>query len=103
MRSLPVRLREEALADLEEILTHLVDSGADDAVVDGFVDRIRQKCFSIGHMPEGYPARPDLGSGIRLVPFERSAVIAYRIEEEAVEIVNVFYGGRDYAALLGKS
>ena len=32
-----------------------------------------------------------------MVPFERSAVIVYRVGK-TVEIVNVFYGGRDYEA-----
>jgi toxin ParE1/3/4 len=35
------------------------------------------------------------------VPFEHSAVIAYKVEEGAVRITNVFYGGRDYEALFG--
>jgi toxin ParE1/3/4 len=38
---------------------------------------------------------------LRTVPFERKAVIAYRVTN-AVEITNVFYGGRDYEALYRK-
>ena len=50
---------------------------------------------------EGLWRRPaDLGPGIRIAPFEHSAVVAYRVEDDAVEIVNVFYGGRDYEAAL---
>ena len=33
------------------------------------------------------------------MPFERSAVIVYRVEPDHVLITNVFYGGRDYEAL----
>jgi toxin ParE1/3/4 len=35
------------------------------------------------------------------VPFERVAVIAYRVEPNRVRITNVFYGGRDFEALFG--
>jgi toxin ParE1/3/4 len=35
-----------------------------------------------------------------MVPFEHSTVIIYKVIEDAVEIINVFYGGRDYAALM---
>lgn len=35
-----------------------------------------------------------------MVPFERSAVIAYLIEDDRIRIVNIFYGGRDYESLL---
>ncbi len=33
------------------------------------------------------------------MPFERRAVIAYRVIDDIVEVTNVFYGGRDYEAL----
>lgn len=101
MRSLPVRFREEAIADLEEIAAYLVGQEAHETVVLSYIGRIRKQCEKIGDVPEGYAPRPDLGPGIRLAPFERSAVIAFRIAQDGVEIVNVFYGGRDYAALLG--
>jgi toxin ParE1/3/4 len=39
-----------------------------------------------------------LEPGLRTIPFERRAVIAYRVTN-AVEITNIFYGGRDYEAL----
>ena len=102
MRRLPVRFREEAIADLIEILDYLAAQGASEATAMGFVGRIRRKCETIGGVPQAYPLRADLGSGIRLAPFEHSAVIAYRLEGGAVEIVNVFYGGRDYQALMLK-
>lgn len=100
MRHLPVFMREEAIADLEEVYDFIVSSGGPPEVAFGFVQRIRARCEKIGLVPEGGVARPDLGEGIRLVPFEKSAVLAYRIHDEAIEIVNVFYGGRDYEALM---
>ncbi|MDB5525973.1 MAG: hypothetical protein JWM58_3736 [Rhizobium sp.] len=39
-----------------------------------------------------------------MVPFEHSAVIAYKVEHDRVRITNIFYGGRDYDAFyLGTS
>jgi toxin ParE1/3/4 len=43
--------------------------------------------------------RDDLSPGLRTTPFERSVVIAYVVEGGAVQITNIFYGGRDYEAL----
>lgn len=100
MRPLQVRFREEAIADLEEVIAYLADQGADQTVIRGFIGRIRRQCEKIGDSPNGIPSREDLGPGIRIAPFERSAVIAYRVVESTLEIVNVFYGGRDYAALM---
>ena len=35
-----------------------------------------------------------------MVPFEHHAVILYREAETAIDIVNVFYRGRDYRAIM---
>lgn len=100
MRRLPVLYRQEAGADLDNILIYLVEQGAGGRIARGFVARIKARCQDIGDVPEGFPARSDLGPGIRIAQFERSAVILYRPTEEAVEIVRIFYGGRDYDAIM---
>lgn len=100
MRQLRVFLREEALADLEEVYDFIVGNGGPPEVAIGFVRRMPLRCDKIGYAPEGGIPRPDLGNGIRLVPFENTTVIAYRLLDDAVEVVNVFYGGRDYGALM---
>jgi toxin ParE1/3/4 len=98
MQLLPVLYRQEAGADLDNIFIYLVEQGASSSTARGFVGRIKARCED--NVPEGFPVRPDLGPGIRLAQFERSAVILYRATEEAVEIFRVFYGGRDYETLM---
>lgn len=56
------------------------------------------RCRKIGDAPNGGRPRDDLEPGLRTVPFERTAIVAYRVTDN-VEITNVFYGGRDYEAL----
>jgi toxin ParE1/3/4 len=64
-----------------------------------FIQRIRDRCERIGAAPMGGRPRDDLSPGLRTTPFERSVVIAYVVEGGAVQITNIFYGGRDYEAL----
>jgi plasmid stabilization system protein ParE len=45
-------------------------------------------------------AKDDLRPGLRTVGFRRRAVIAFAVHESAVEIHGVYYGGRDYEALI---
>ncbi|SDN45109.1 toxin ParE1/3/4 [Methylobacterium phyllostachyos] len=71
----------------------------DQNVAEGFIRRIIARCRRIGDAPHGGRPRDDLEPGLRTVPFERSAVIAYRVGAESVTITNVFYGGRDFEAL----
>lgn len=65
----------------------------------GFVQRIKDRCERIGDAPHGGRPRDDLEPGLRTVPFERSAMIVYRVERDRVRITNIFYGGQDFEAL----
>jgi toxin ParE1/3/4 len=64
-----------------------------------YVERIRARGRLIPALLHAGRPRDDLAPGLRTVPFERRAVIVYRIAVEALEITNMFHGGRDYAAL----
>ncbi|EAU43163.1 hypothetical protein FP2506_09976 [Fulvimarina pelagi HTCC2506] len=101
MRTLAVRLSEQAIRDLTEIGRFIADLSGSTDVALGFTDRIKARCMKIGNAPRGGVARSDLGEGIRLVPFERSTVILYRIFDAEIVVVNVFYGGKDYASIMG--
>ena len=100
MQRLPVLYHHEAGADLDNIFIYLVEQGASSSTARSFVGRIKARCEGIGDVARGFPARPDLGPGVRIAPFEHSAVILYRVSDEAVEIFRVFYGGRDYEAIM---
>jgi toxin ParE1/3/4 len=98
MRRLKVHYRPEAIADLDGIFDAILRVSANQITAERFVGRILARCGRIGNAPHGGRPRDDLEPGLRTVPFERSAVIAYRVTD-VVEITNVFYGGRDYEAL----
>ena len=100
MKRLPVIYRPEAVADLEDIFRYILNKSRDHVTARRFTDRIKIRCDKIGNVPHGGVSRPDLGADLQLVPFEKSAVILYRSTAREVEIVNIFYGGRDYEALM---
>ena len=99
MRRLPVVLHEEAISDLEEIYRFVAERSGFPDLAWRFVERIRARCQRIGNAPHGGRLRQDLAPGLRTVPFERSAVITYLIEDDLVRVTNIFYGGRDYETL----
>lgn len=98
MRRAKVVYRPEALGDLRQIYIAIADISQSHVTANRFVKRIMARCRKTGDAPNGGRPRDDLAPGLRTVPFEHSAVIAYHVTE-AVEIVNVFYGGRNYEAL----
>lgn len=99
MKRLPVAYRPAALYDLEEIYRGIARASASHDVATGFVTRILARCLKIGDAPHAGRPRDDLYKGLRTVPFDKVAVIAYLVEPKCVRIVGVYYGGRDYEAL----
>lgn len=99
MQRLPVIYRPEAVDDLEEVFLYVLEASRDFRTAQDYTERIRARCESIGNAPRGGRPRDDLFPGLRTVPFESSAVIVYVVRVDAVEIVNVYHGGRDYEAL----
>ena len=94
-----LRYRPAAVADLEDIFRAVLRVSTSPVVARRYVERIRDRCRRIAVLPQGGRLRDDLAPGLRSVPFERRAVIVYRVLGQTVEITNVFHGGRDYAAL----
>ncbi len=99
MERLKVRFRPEARRDLLSIFSYVLELSRSPATSRGFVQRIRDRCERIGNVPLGGRPRDDLEPSLRTVPFEKSAVIAYKVEGDCVRITNIFYGGRNYEAL----
>jgi len=103
MKSFPVKLLNSAIDDIEQIALFVADRSQSLKTALDFTDRIELQCQKIGDAPYGGVRKESLGKGLRMVPFEKSAVIFYKIEDETVWIINVFYGGRDYDALMQDS
>lgn len=99
MRRLKVEYLPEAKNDLATIYEMILWASRNPATAYNFLQRIRARCRKIGDVPRGGRRRDDLAAGLRTVPFEHSAIIAYNIGPNRVNIVNVFYGGRDFEAL----
>lgn len=65
-----------------------------------FTDAIVARCEALDQFPERGIARDDIRAGMRTLAYRR-VVIVYAVEPRAVTIIGVFYGGQDYAAILG--
>lgn len=101
MKSLPVRWSKTGRQDINTLIDDIVEASGSTTVALGYTDRIETRCEKIGSAPHGGTPRDDLKPGLRTVPFERSALICYVVEADAVWITNVFRRGRDVAAYFG--
>jgi toxin ParE1/3/4 len=97
-----VVFRPAAERDLAALYAYIRDDRGGPEVAIGYVRRIRSFCEGLEPFPERGVARDDIRPGLRLAHFERRVVVAFTFTPELVRIGRIFYGGRDYAALLGE-
>ncbi len=93
-----VVLSAEAEADLEHIAAYVAEQSPQAALK--FIRELRDRCDSLADAPRAYPLVPRYEQfGIRRRPFG-NFLIFYRVGAQAIEIVHVLHGARDYEALL---
>ncbi len=89
-----IEFSPEALADLVDLYDYIAPRSGDANAI-GYIERIETFCQSLTIFPERGTRRDDLRPGMRLLAFERTAIIAIAVDEKAVTILRVLYGGRD--------
>jgi toxin ParE1/3/4 len=90
-----VLFRPAAAEDLEALYDHIAKDSPANAIA--YVRRLRAYCEKLDLFPQRGTVRQSLPPGLRIVGFERRAIIAYRVEGETVVILRILYGGRDLA------
>lgn len=92
-----VRFRPAARADMRRLYLYIADH-ATPAIATAYIGRIRAACGKLDFMPRRGQSRDDLGPGIRTLPFEGRATIAYLVDDVGVQIARVFPAGMDYSS-----
>lgn len=93
-----VVLTENAYDDLLAIGQSIADDSPHRA--ETFVAEIYDRCLRLGEMPKAFPLLPFREeSGIRRRVF-RTYLIFYRVGSEAVEVLHIPHGARDYDSIL---
>jgi toxin ParE1/3/4 len=84
-------LSPRAQLDLEEIGDYIALDNPVRAL--SFLDQLRAHCERISGMPGAYPAREDLGTGIRMAVHGRYLIL-FRTNDEAVRIERILHSAR---------
>ena len=95
-------LMPDAIKDLEGIYGYITDKSGFPERAWSYVEKLQQKCRELETAPLRGQQRDDLMHNLRIVPIDKKAVAAFLVDEEkrAVLVLNIFYGGRDYEALM---
>ncbi|MBY6239638.1 type II toxin-antitoxin system RelE/ParE family toxin [Methylosinus sp. Sm6] len=98
-----VVFRAAAERDLAKLYRDIRDQRGAPIVAIDYIRRIRAYCEGFAEFPERRTKRDDIRPGLRVIGFERRVVIAFTFDDHHVRIARIFYGGRDYEALVGRS
>lgn len=89
----------EAEAQLTDLYRY-ISKDASPAIAARFTEAIVTYCESLRNFPARGVKRDDIRPGLRVVGYRKRIVIAFDIEKEQVNILGVFYGGRNYKRVL---
>lgn len=64
----------------------------------GYAMRVETFCRKLGIASERGQLRDDIRPGLRIVGFERRLTVAFKVEQDRVVILRLFFGGRDWEA-----
>ncbi|WP_064710938.1 type II toxin-antitoxin system RelE/ParE family toxin [Rhizobium bangladeshense] len=91
-----VAFRPRAEKDLFEIYEFIAADNLMAAIE--FIRRLRQFCHQLEDMPVRGSPREDFAPGVRIFVFERRVTVAYRITKNRVQVLRLFYAGRNTPA-----
>lgn len=101
MKKYSVRFAPEAEEQLLEIYRYIARAASAETAK-RFTDAIVERCEKLATLPFRGTRRDDVRKGLRIIGYKKRVAIAFLVEEDAVSIVGIFYGGRDYEAYLGE-
>jgi toxin ParE1/3/4 len=99
VKTYQIVFRERAKADLFDLYRYVSEESGHE-VAGRYIDRIEAACMALARFPKRGRARHDLRPGLRILGFERRAIIAFVVTERQVVIARILYGGRDFETLL---
>jgi toxin ParE1/3/4 len=92
-----VVFRPTARADLKSLYLYIADEAGDERA-GVYLGRLEVACMSLQTLPERGSVRDRVLPGLRIIGFERSASIAFRVTGDTVEILRILQRGRDIPA-----
>jgi plasmid stabilization system protein ParE len=89
----------EAETQLVELYGYIAAAASPEIAV-RFTEGIVAYCESLSTFPNRGNRRDDIRPGLRVTSYRKRVAIAFHVDEDAVNIIGVFYGGQDYESLL---
>lgn len=102
MKSYSVVFSPEAETQIAEIYRYIA-AKASPEVAARYTDDLVTCCEALRTFPHRGVRRNDIRPGLRVTNHRKRTAIAFLVEEGRVVILGLFYGGRNYDAVLSES
>jgi len=99
MRTHEVLFSSQAQTQLAEMEDYIAEA-ASPAIAAAYVGSIIDYCRSLSVFPYRGTPRSDIRDGLRITNYRNRTVIAFSVDDSAVQILGIFHGGQDYETLL---
>jgi plasmid stabilization system protein ParE len=92
----------DAIKDLESLYEYITEQSCFPERAWSYIEKLRSKCQELEIAPLRGQQRNDLMKNLRVYPLNKKTVAAFIVDEnkQTVNILNIFYGGRDYEAIM---
>lgn len=92
-----VRFSDRALTQLEDLEDNIA-LHAGSTIAENYIAGIIAECRSLQMFPLRGTPQPLFGAGMRSIPFRHRVTIFFIVDLNAIEIVGIYYGGRDFSS-----
>jgi toxin ParE1/3/4 len=102
MKAYNVFLLPDAIKDLESIYEYITEQSGFPERAWAYIEKLRTKCQILETAPQRGQQRSDLMKDLRVYPLDKKTVAAFVVDNDnqVVNILNIFYGGRDYETIM---
>jgi plasmid stabilization system protein ParE len=94
-------LTPEARDHLDDLYDYIATAASPD-IAQRFVEGILDHIDKLTSYPHRGTMRDDLRPRLRTIAWRHRVTIAFAVDETAVVVIGIFYGGRDFETLLSK-
>ena len=98
MKRYTVQFTDHAIDQLESLELYIREQG-DPVTAARYVTSVVAHCRKLDVFPFRGTPRDDLMPGLRTLSFDRRVVIGYLVNDDAVWVVGLSYGGRDLSGV----
>lgn len=97
MKTYKVEFSRRADSQLDKLYSFLAQKAGERLALQ-YMECLIADCMALKHFPNRGNLYTELGEGVRVIGFQDTVSIQFRVREDRVQILNLSYRGEDYVS-----